>query len=363
MNKTNKILLTAVMAMFTMGAPNAQTKIDAFDFDEVEISFIHTSDRLLDTFLFYFQADDSMRVQIAEILYRQHSTFVAFGVYYNEQGNFSRATDFFEAHWNIPLLPSFAGRKDVFVLDSTFQVIKYYAVITALAGEEYYRAITLMNRILNEPFIENDEFTECIIYELLASVYQFTGNNVRFLRTLRAGVEKFPTNDFLVFSLINEFIFKNDYQSALEYVDRAIEHFDNSCELISVRGALFAEKGNLEGAVAEYKRALKIDTHCERALEALARHYMVQAQNLRDFAFSLPRTERAEIEKQTLELYQKALPLLKTFEEVLRARSAYQHELNIVLILLRNVYHNLTDLGIDKSAEFEAVEQRLDLWW
>ena len=76
----------------------------------------------------------------------------------------------------------------------------------------------------------------------------------------------------------------------------------------------------------------------------------------------MTRTERAEAEKQALELYQKALPLLITFEEVLRARSASQREINTALFLRRNVYHNLTDLGVDKSVQFEAIERELDLW-
>ena len=358
----NKMILIAIIAIFITSATNAQTNNGNVSVIMVqnEADNTPTFDELMELFLSYYQSNDSIRKHIADILRVHHSLFVDGGMHYNEQGDFNRATDFFEAHWNIPSLPTFAGQKDAFILDSTFQIIKYYAVISALQAENDRRAILLLSRIMNEPFIENCTFTLSDIYELLASTYQQMGNNDRFMETLQAGATKFPTNDFLVFNLIYQFIVSGDIQKAMDFIDRAVANNpDFSCKLISVMGALLVEKGDIEGGATEFRRALAIDAYCEIALESLARHYMVQAQDLREETWTLPRAAQREADAQILELYQAALPLLETLDEVMKGRNASEREMFVVLLLLRNVFYNLTLLGYDKSAEFDRVERRL----
>jgi len=66
-------------------------------------------------------------------------------------------------------------------------------------------------------------------------------------------------------------------------------------------------------------------------------------------------------DKKTIELYQKSLPSLEKFAELLRARKAEKNELESALLKLRNVYYNLSGIGVDKSKELEAVEKELNL--
>ena len=360
--RVGKIAMIAAMTMFLANTINAQTK----DCDtnakitQSEIDDIPTFDELLELFLSYYQATDSIRKNIADILRVNHALFMEAGSYYHSQGNFDRAADFFEAHWNIPSLSTFAGQKDVFVFDSVFQIVKHLAATSALQAGDYRRAISMTYRILREPFIENSELTESDIFELLASAYQQMGNNARFSATIRAGAARFPTNEFFFLNLLYELILSGDTQGALAYIDRTVVANPSfSCKLISVRGSLLAEKGDFEGAKMEFRRALAIDAYCEEALNALARHYMVRAQDLREVSFSLPRIERIEADKQILELYQAALPLLETLDEVMKGRNASERDVLSVLLLLRNVYHNLSLLGVDKSVQFLEIERRL----
>ncbi len=65
--------------------------------------------------------------------------------------------------------------------------------------------------------------------------------------------------------------------------------------------------------------------------------------------------------KKIVELYQKAMPLLEKQNKLMKARNADSSELNGSLMLLRNVYYNLSAKGIDKSAELKAVETELGL--
>jgi tetratricopeptide (TPR) repeat protein len=325
-------------------------------------------DGLLESYAPYIKADslgelpdargrvrNSVRRDIASTLRANHPFYINGGVFYNEQGDFSKAADFFEIYWNIPTLPMFAGAREGFVLDSTYQTIKYYAIITALQAENNNRAIKMLNRIANEPFIANSTFSESDVYELLASAYLQAGDSTRYLETIQTGAVKFPSNEFFVKNLINELIMSGQTEEAMGYIDQAIAADPSgACDLISVKGALLAESGDTEGATREYKRALAQDANCERALEALARQYMVQAQDVREATSTLPRAEQVEGDRQIREFYQAALPLLETLERVVKGRSAPTSELNNVLLLLRNVYYNL-----NMNAKLEEVEKQL----
>jgi len=95
------------------------------------------------------------RKEIAGILRANHPFYINGGVHYNDQKEYKKATDFFQIYWDIPSLPMFEDQKDVFVLDSTYQTIKYYAIITAIQSEDHKRALAMLQRAAKEPFIKN----------------------------------------------------------------------------------------------------------------------------------------------------------------------------------------------------------------
>lgn len=331
-------------------------------------------DGLLESYQPYVKADslaelpdskgkvkNKVRKDISNILQANHPFYINGGVYYNDQQNYAKAADFFQIYWDIPSLPMYEGQKSAFAIDSTFQTIKYYAIISAISGDQNERAIAMLERAAKEPFIENSAYKESDIYELLADQYSKKGDSVRFVETLTTGVQKFPDNKYFIPTLINVYIREGESDKAMEYLDRAIANDPaNACDLNSVKGALFAEQGDYASAEAEYMRALAQDPNCERALENLARNYIIQAQDLKEVTVS-NRQEQVENDKKTVELYQQSLPLLEKLEQVTKAREASKQEVNGVLMLLRNAYYNLSVLGVDKSAELKAIEDQLDL--
>lgn len=304
-----------------------------------------------------------VRKDISNILRANHPFYINGGVYYNEQKDYKKAADFFEVYWNIPALPMFEGQKDAFVLDSTYQTIKYYAIISAISADQNERAIAMLERAAKEPFIENSAYKESDIYELLASQHERVGDSAKFIETLNLGAQKFPDSKYFVPNLINVFIRNGKSDKAMEYLDQAIANDpSNACDLNSVKGALLAEQGDYAGAEAEYKKALAQDPNCERALENLARNYIIQAQEIKEETATLSsRQQQVENDKKTVELYQQSLPLLEKLEQVTKARNASQQEVNGVLLLLRNAYYNLSVLGVDKSAELKVIEDQLNL--
>lgn len=306
---------------------------------------------------------NKFRKDISGILRANHPFYINGGVYYNEQKDYKKAADFFEVYWDIPTLKMFEGQKDAFVLDSTYQTIKYYAIISAISAEQHEKALAMLERVAKEPFIENSAYKESDVYELMASEYLNLGDSAKFLETLHLGAEKFPDSKYFVPNLINVFIRNGEGDKAMAFLDQAIANDpSNSCDLNSVKGALLAEKGDYAAAEAEYKKALVQDPNCERALENLARNYIIQAQELKEVTATLSnRQQQVENDKKTVELYKESLPLLEKLEQLLKGRSASQEEVNGTLMLLRNVYYNLSVLGVDKSAELKVIEGQLNL--
>lgn len=333
-------------------------------------------DGLMESYMPYLKADslgelpnekgkvkNRVRKDIAGIMKANHPFFINGGVFYNDKKDYAKAADFFEAYWNTPSLPMFQEEKNAFVLDSTYQTIKYYAIVTATLAQDHQRALRMLKRAANEPFIENTTFKESDIYELMASEYMQLGDTAKYVEILYEGAEKFPKSKYFVPNLVNLFIRQGNNQKAMEYLDQAIANDpSNACDLNSVKGALLAEKGDFAAAEAEYKKALAQDANCERALEALAVNYILQAQDLKDKTSAMTdRKQQFENDKKTIELYKLSLPHLEKYTQMLRDRSAGKSDLDAALLKLRNVYYNMSNMGEDKSAQLKQVEKELGL--
>ena len=303
-----------------------------------------------------------VRKDIAATLRANHPFFINGGIHFNDKQDFSRASKYFEVYWDIPTLDLFEGNKEGFLLDSTYQTIKYYAIITSIQAEDHERAVNLISRAIDEPFIENSAYQESDLYELLASEYIQSGDTASYMEVLSVGAEKFPKSKYFIPNLINVFIREGENDKALDYLDQAIKNDPtNACDLNSVKAALFAENNEFDKAEAEYQKALAQDENCERALEGLAVNFILQAQNLKDKSveYMNDRKLQAENDKKIVEFYQLALPYLEKFTENLKARNADESVLTGALIKLQNVYYNLSNLGVDKSAELHSVEEQL----
>ena len=333
-------------------------------------------DGLLESYMPYLKADslgqlpdnkgrvrNKFRKDIVGILRANHPFYINGGVHFNDQKNYKKATDFFQIYWDIPSLPMFEDQKDAFVLDSTYQTIKYYAIITAIQGEDHERALTMLKRASKEPFIENSAYKESDIYELMGSEYINLGDSAKFLEILYEGAERFPSSKYFIPNLVNVFIRQGETDKAIEYLEQALQNDpSNACDLNSVKGALLAEQGDFVEAEKEYNKALAQDPNCERALEAIAVNYILQAQNLKEkTAMLTDRQQQFENDKITVEYYLKSLPSLEKFTELLKERNAPEHDIESALLKLRNVYYNLSAMGVDKSAELEMVEKQLNL--
>lgn len=311
------------------------------------------------------QVKNKFRKDIVKNMRDGHRFYINGGVYYNEKKDFKRATDFFERYWELPSLAMFEDTKSDFnTQDSVYQTIKYYAVISSIQSADHERSIKLLKKIIAEPYVQNSTYKESDAYELLASEYQQVNDSLAFVQVLNDGAKKFPGNKYFTPNLINEFIRGGKTAEAMAYLDQAIANDpSNTCELIGVKASLYAEQKNYASAEPAYLQAIAADANCEKALEGLGVLYILQAQDVKEKAGQTnSRSEQAQLDKQTADFYQKSLPYLEKYRDLLKARGAdFDLDIKPALMKLQNVYYNLSLLNIDKSAEYEAVQKELGI--
>lgn len=284
------------------------------------------------------------RKDIIKKFTENHPYFINGGVYYNDKKDYSKAADFFYTYWQIPSLAMYEGEKDnaINTNDSTFQTIKYYAVLCAIQADQHNRAIDMLKKIQSEPFTANSTYDESGVYELLATEYQEIGDSVSYKATLLDGANKFPSNQFLTANLINQYINENKYDEAIDYLDKAIANNpNNACDLISTKAYAYAQMKEFKQAEDSYTKALATDPNCEKALDGLSVAYLLQIQDLKNEASTKSGKESLALDDQAKELYKKTLPLLVQYKSALESRSADNSILSNIVYKLQNVYYNL----------------------
>ncbi|GAB6009020.1 tetratricopeptide repeat protein [Dysgonomonas reticulitermitis] len=306
---------------------------------------------------------NKVRKDVVKNLRDGHRFYINGGIFYNEKQDYKKAADFFERYWELPSLAIFEdSRADFNTQDTTFQTIKYYAVISAIQSKDDARSIQLLKKLTAEPYVQNSTYKESDTYELLASEYQQVGDSVAYVNLLREGTQKFPSVRYFSLNLINEFIKGGKTDEAMSYLDEAIKNDPtNACELLSVKASLFAEQKDYAKAEPAYLQAVSTDANCEKALEGIGVLYILQAQDTKEKASqTTDRTTSAKFDRETVDLYQKALPYLEKYRDLLKAKNADKYDIRQILMKLQNVYYNLTLLNVNKNAEYDAVQKELE---
>lgn len=304
---------------------------------------------------------NKFRKDIAKALKETHPFYINGGLYYNGKEDYNKASEFFERFWIMPSLDIFKDDQEGFKIDSTFQAIKYYAAITSIQAKDHARAIKLLNKMNQEPYIDNSTYKPSDVYELLASEYSQTGDSVNYIAILREGASKFPSNKYFTPNLINEFIRAGKNNEALDYLDQAISNDPtNTCDLKSVKASLYVDQKDYEKAQTAYSEALQNDPNCERALEGIGVLLVIQAQDVKEKAGQTTnRKEQVELDKQTVDLYSKSLPYLEKYRDIVKARNAESKDIRNALMKLQNVYYNLSLLNVDKDNELKQIDADL----
>lgn len=325
---------------------------------------------LMNAYLNYIQSDELFETgkndssidypcikEIEKNLLDMHPSFIHAGMEYNNNQDYQKAIQYFEAYTSYADLKIFPD----FVKDSIYATIQYYTIVIAIQSENSPKTIELLKTIINQPYIPNSTYKESDPYELLAYEYQQRDDKENFIRILKLGIDKFPNNYYFTGSLINELIIMEDYNLAFKYLDFAIKQYPDNSQLVIAKASIYTLIRKYNDAIKVYEKIIKKDPNNKRGLEGLGVVYVLIAQDAKEIEFNAKsKKEKKKKEKEAINNYKKSLPY---FYKLLKLSENDENSNDFkrpTLFKLQNVLYHLNLLNVDKKSEYDKVEQELD---
>lgn len=278
---------------------------------------------------------------IKSMLTANHIYYINGGAYYFDNKDYEKAYNFFDQYLSIANNPIFAGEK-VAERDSNYMMVQFYTAVVATQMEKPELSIANLKKASELPYRQSE------VFQFLAAEYEQAKDTVNLAKTLEEGYEKFPEESYFLMSLINLYIYSNQNEKAIEYLNAAIAKEPSNAMYYDVLGKVY-ETGLKDNATAEkhYLQALELAPEDPAILSDVGRIYFNQGVAKQGEANEL--NDKAEYQKgieAAKALFEKALPY---FEKV-RAQNPEDKD---ALLALRGIYYNL-NMG-DKLAEIEAA--------
>jgi tetratricopeptide (TPR) repeat protein len=280
---------------------------------------------------------------IKGILSANHVYYINGGAYYFDERDYQSAYNFFEQYLEISDLPMFKGEQ-VAARDSNFMMVQFYAAVAATQLNNSDLAIKALERAKNMDYRGNE------VYQYLAYEYEQLKDSVKLEQVLKEGLQKFPEEKYYLLSLINNYIYSNRNEEAIQYLNTAIANEANNAQLYDVLGRVY-ESGlkDYEKAEQSFIKALEIDPNYTDALSNLGRVYYNQGVNkLSDANMINDAKLYQEESEKAKELFRKAMPYFQKVREV----NAEERD---AMVALRSIYYNL-----NMNAEFDAIEAEMN---
>ncbi len=280
---------------------------------------------------------------IKGILSANHVYYINGGAYYFDQKDYAKAYDFFQQFLQISDHPMFKDTPTA-ARDSNFMTVQFYAAVAATQLKDSKKAIAALERAKNTEFRQND------VYQYLCYEYEQAKDSVGLERTLKEGMEKFPDEKYYLLSLINNYIYSNRNEQAIEYLNAAIQKEPNNAQLYDVMGRVY-ETGVKDVTKAEefFKKAVSMDGNNPEFLANLGRVYYNLGVNKLGEANSITDTQKYQEESaKAKDFFKQAMPYFEKAHQLKADNKDY-------MTALRGIYYNL-----NMGDKFEAIEAEMN---
>ncbi|HPO67981.1 MAG TPA: tetratricopeptide repeat protein [Paludibacteraceae bacterium] len=275
--------------------------------------------------------------------YSLQPNLIAYGAHLYEKKDYEGALKVFETYLEIPTLPYMQNEIKI---DTTYNMIKYFAAISATSAGIHDKAIKLYEDL------KDDDYETLSVYQLLAQEYYNINDTVNYIATLKEGFEKFPAEPWFLQNLINHYIYTGQIEEALKYLDAAIEKEPNVAQYYFVKGNLEENLGNIEEAKKAFNKALELDPNFADAYASIGRLYYNQAVKMMEAANEIKDIKLYNAERDKINnIFKEAIPYFKKAVELKPDDIEYKRN-------LRSLYYRLQ---MDKEAaeidaEIKAME-------
>ncbi|MDR0873801.1 MAG: tetratricopeptide repeat protein [Prevotellaceae bacterium] len=227
---------------------------------------------------------------------------INYGFYWNDEREYDKTIAAWEKYLDMAKLPYMKGIVPESDADtSTYNKVEYYTAIVAIQSDNTDKAIQHFEVIKDKYNIN-----EC--YQYLAQQYLVKKDTTSYFNTIKSGFEKYPTNTFMLESLVNYYVLTgNDLNEGLNYLNEAIKLNPNMAQYYCVRGNIYDAQQQFEKAKNDYDKTVELDSNNALAHFGLGKYYYKRAElamervgNIRD-----PKVLNTEKEK-VKDIYQTA---------------------------------------------------------
>ncbi len=277
--------------------------------------------------------------------------------YYNS-GNFQGAYDAWGIFLEIPQLPFMQGESGL-PHDSIYAEIRFNRAVAAINTGDTNLKLEALNAAK-----EDKGETQMTIYNTLITEYEMLRDTVNLENILEEAEATFKNtlveaidnqgnpikdengnvvmrkeNNYTL-KLVNIYIFKGEYNKAIEKLDNVLAEDPENAEFWNVKGNLY-EQTNTDQAIACFEKAVQINPDYADAIGNIGRIYFNQAVQKNNDVSTLSNAEYLKVrESEILPLFRKALPYYEKAYKLDSTNGDYRYA-------LRSIFYNLGDERLD----------------
>lgn len=293
----------------------------------------------------------TQRKKVKGDLQEMHNAYIDAGAAKFDERDFEKAYDMFMDYVKISDLPIFDEKeKGKVKIDSTYNQIKYYAAISALRAERADDALVLLNEITKSDYKDKQA-----VYELMSNVYQSQGDTLKYVQSLKDGLEAYPKSEYFIGSLVNHYVATRNYKEALDYVDGVIAKQPDNKEYANLKAELLIQLGDYDAAQSTIDEMVAKERSAVN-LYLMGKYLSIKGGNIQDAA-SDPNLTNAQYDAEMAKAKKCYAEALTYFEEAKTSMDKSDSRYVSMLQVMKTLYIQTKGAA---SAEYKAIDAELN---
>ncbi len=282
----------------------------------------------------------------SQYVYEERSNLINGGYYYmalEKEADRRKAIDFFDTYIESglhPILESYyTAAKDTLIPN-----VAYFACLTALKVNDYELVSKYASYALN-----SNEYAQYAM-ELISTAFLQQGDSIKFLESLKEGIQKYPEDRFFFANIVDFYLKKDRIEEAMAVTNEVLSQNPNNAYNLYVKGYLFQNQEKYDEAIDTYNQAISIDSVYAEAYSGIGLVYCIKAQDYSTQASTDINSSEYQKDQETLRSF-----YMKAKDAYEKARQLRPDQKELWLNGLYRVYYNL-----NMGEEFNEIESLLN---
>ena len=159
------------------------------------------------------------------------------------------ALDFFATYVDIAINPMFE-KENLLQTDTVLPQIAYYASLAAAKMEDYPSVLKYA------PYAKEDKEVGKYAMEFISTALKAQGDTVKWIASLKDGIQKYPEHSFFFGHLIDYYSNNNKFDEAMQFADDMLAKDPNNTFYLYVKGYLYHNMKDYEKAIVYFDKAI-----------------------------------------------------------------------------------------------------------